>query len=508
MEVVTMKSKHVRRAWAYALYAGLMATATGCGNYQGLPEYTGAEDGDACGPCGRGKLVNEVCALGELEGLIEASAGCANLVHVDVESTLPAAEQNGSLMAPYSTLTAGLEAAGEGSGGVILLAGDGVVYTQAEPVVVGAGVHVLGGYTPGTFETDLTLRPIVSVSGDEDQVTGLIARSVAARTVLARLGVQTTGPARTHIGALLEDSPLLELVDVEVIAAPGADGTSGEAGSAGSPGGDGGDGGLAMRFGSGGVNSRCDRAARRGGDGGVGAELTGQGTTPARAGQDAGSGASGGDAGASGFAGVDGQAGEAGAPGEPGVIPGLGAFEGTRWLVEPGEAGTAGLPGNGGGGGGGGEVQNEINRAGAGGGGGAGGCAGTGGEPGTSAGSSFGALIVSTAPVFVGTVKFVASDGGDGGIPGAGGVGGAGGAGGAGGGEALATAGAGGSGGAGGDGGQGSPGAPGHSVAAYCLGGTPDISGATLEHGAAGAWAPGTTAPMEATAAESLGCGD
>jgi hypothetical protein len=511
----TMPSRPQTSARAHAALATLTALTamSGCGLYEPLPGYEGLSVGQACGPCGRGVFDGEVCGLGELDGLIDPGAACERVVHVDASTPAAPGDQDGSPQAPYASLSAGLSAAGGAGAAVVLLAGDGPLYHEPG-LTVGSGVHVLGGYAAGDFATDPMLRPVVTVTGPQgaDQVVGLTARKVASYTQIARLDVVTAGRARTHIGALLEDSPLLELVDVGVVAGPGARGADGAPGVDGVPGGDGGSAGFSWDIGVGGVNTACGRAEREGGDGGVGAVRTSDGLAPARGGQDAPSGARGGDQGNYGVPGAKGQDGAPGRAGDPGAPGALGAFEVTRWVVAPGAAGAPGGHGGGGAGGGGGSDQNMIPHGGAGGGGGAGGCGGTGGGPGGPGGSSFGALILKAPPVFTGDVRVVASRGGDGGLGGVGGLGGMGGMGGVGGAQDDPSAGgAGGQGGQGGDGGRGAPGVPGHSVAVVCLGapGGAGLWGLVAEHSDPGSWgvAPGDPAPQTSPMAQAtLGC--
>ncbi|MBI2373762.1 MAG: hypothetical protein HYV07_07175 [Deltaproteobacteria bacterium] len=402
---------------------------------------------------------------------------------------------DGSMQAPFATISAALSAATIAGTSVLVSKG---VYLESLELV--SGVSIFGGYDAEARWGRSALNQVrIEAAG-----IAVRARSLAAPVVLDRLFVRasTAATAGGHTVGLDLLGSTVEVHSSTIAAgsgAAGADGLPGEAGAeggAGGPGEPGESGGSTQGAGGLGVESTCGpgTAGSSGGNGGYD-------NSPGTSGEPLGSLAGGaGGPGAEGCATCSGSCvsgrtrGAVGSDGAQGATAGqsggdgigamtIGVWAGDEWVAESGAEGTpgtAGTGGSGGGGGGGGADecfanvfgecvrQNLCNsdKGGGGGAGGGGGCGGLGGKGGQGGGASFGALVIRST-LALDRVRISTDAGGRGGDGGPGGTAGPGGAGGAPG-EGRDDSGAGGRGGAGAPGGTGGAGGGGAGGVSYC----------------------------------------
>ncbi len=397
---------------------------------------------------------------------------------------------------PKETIQAGLdEALADGSRNCVLVALGSYVESGLE---VPSGIHLWGGYAPGSFAAVPGLRSTLQGGIVGVRLVGDGGSASLGRMVVT--AVSATQPGQSSVGVLVSGLQGALLADLEVYAGTGAPGTEGAGGSKGIDGGKGKDGSkgctpnplcggssgcqlyAAGSVGSGpltcgGYGQGKAVLAPTGWSPAVLAALGWSGSThgePSCCYQQSGV-AAGGAPGKKGCEpagdGTDGQDGVSGLGGQGGAGGSGSPVMGPGGLVAA-KGGPGGWGGDGCGGGGGGKGDNWDSwwdceeLGGGGGGGGSGGTGGQGGLGGQGGGSSV-ALLVRAATATVKASKLVAQAGGQGGKGGPGGVGGYGGQGGSGG-SGLSHSGDGGdggNGGMGGGGGGGGGGRGGHSVA-------------------------------------------
>ncbi len=356
--------------------------------------------------------------------------------------------------------------------------------TYIEQISLPSNVGVYGGYSPTTWQRDLTASP-VTVTGVNAPL--LIDGSTNVTVQLMQfVGSTPSGAGVTAYGAFVRNATavLVEAVDIRAgNGTPGSSGATAATGAGGAPGSIGQPGceqsSLACTKcpqpqGGGGGHTTCHGVDRFGGPGG-------------NAGHDSGSGANGspGYGGTSGGSGTPwgwgnyapgapyvGGAGSSGGAGGAGTSGGsIGGLGNNGYVLAVTTDGLDGLDGNGGGGGGGGGGgQTDCDSYGGGGaGGGAGACGGQGGRKGTSGGASI-AVYLWASSVTARAVSLHTGNGGAGGNGTNGGGGGTGGSGGVasngagneyGGGSEQDDGSDGAKGGSGGNGGNGGPGGAG-----------------------------------------------
>jgi|GEM_PF-2823053 len=365
--------------------------------------------------------------------------------------------------------------------------------TFIENLVMSSGVSVYGGYDDES--TSAALQKWNRASGEDTTVnvssTGMRVENISAATEIQRVTVvssnATTAGASSYGVRMKSTTSAFIIRDCYIISGdgyPGSNGSGGNGGSnAASTGSNGGNGAHDVESsenygwaGTGATGPDCgndgydeSNNGYNGGSGGWGSDGDGNNGSGPAAGGGGDSGYSSGDNGGS--ASANGAAGAVGAGGSGGSSGYINAS--SLWVPNGGGIGAYGHPGKGGSGGGGGggayHVGSGGERGGGGGGGGAGGCGGVYGTAGSGGGSSFGILMIDSAPTIL-TTTIEVGNGADGGTGGTGGVGGNNSAGGGGGTDGGGNGGAGGSGsagGAGGKGGDGGGGAGGHSIAIY-----------------------------------------
>ncbi len=435
----------------------MLTVFSACGGInREVPDFVGVVDGDPCGPCDSFVVVDGQCNLKELASFIEETDTCDALLFVDPTKM---ESGDGTKNNPYNSMTQAQSIASNGKAKVIMVASDAMI---SGPLEIQDAVHVLGGYEPGTFIVNESIRPTFVSSQTGTHAYGLIARGITKKTTIKSINIVSDGQATHKIGLHAVNASNLFLEDITITAASGLDGEDGLEGKKGTDGPQGGDAGMMGNDipGKGAINEDCPTA--NGGEGGRGGAKTQDGVRAAERGKASPAGSSGGQFG------QDVPTAQNGEDGQNAMLPPSGRIEDETWYIQPGQSGEPGRPGQGAGGGAGGDHQND-GIGGGGGGGGAGGCGGEGGKPGQPGGVSIGALLINSTISML-NVTINASDGGRGGV---GGVGGLGGFGGGGGRSADGTNSAlpgkpGGIAGNGGQGGQGSPGAGGLSVALYC----------------------------------------
>lgn len=398
---------------------------------------------------------------------------------------------DGSIDSPLRSL---VEAARRATDGADLYVRSVGTYTETDPIRLGTGTSLYGGFDQDWNRDRSTRVQVVAtavgiiVDGDGDrhisaiELTGADAeqggRAIGVRVsdgetvtiedsriVAGRagdgVGVDGDGLAGASVGVLVLDTGEIRLERSTVNSGNGGDGAlpTTPDGRSDAEAGEDGDG---IDAGAGGAATSESR--RSGGDGGDGATNGPGDDAPGDSGGDGGQ-----EEGESGAPGVQGVGGDGGRGGDGGV----GTFGGDD-AVPIGASGSEGAPGvsgSGGGGGGGGASGPGVGLApgGAGGGGGAGALGGDGGGPGGGGGGSVGVWAVRVDRVVIVESLVAAGRGGDGAVGAVGATSGDGGDGGDGavGGEGAAVAGDGGGGAGGGAGGAGGAGGGGAGGPSY-----------------------------------------
>jgi len=413
---------------------------------------------------------------------------------------------NGTRVAPFATFSKALQAASLQSLRVYACdQGTGF----AEQLDVPDGAKIFGGFECIDWSYSTARRALVHAPANP----ALAIHDASIGVLIEDLEVDapdTSAPAASSIGALIEASSNVVLRRMKIVAGKGGEGNGGATGAKGLDAPD----VTASQVGSaawcpalvaaqlGGSWPQASVCGSRGGVGGTAtAESDGTNGAPGTprenvAPPDVDNGGSKGAVGGDGIAGSPGVAGSAGS-----ASPAAGSFSSSGYspaLASPSGTGADGSVGQGGGGGGGSNAPAMCIGA-SGGAGGMGGCGGKGGTGGAGGGASI-ALLSWSSQVTLETCELVSKAGGQGGKGGNGGAGGAGKDGAAGGAAFASDGGAqvgkGGRGGTGGTGGLGGPGAGGIGGPSYALvykGQAPVKTNVTLTPGQGGVGGQGGT---------------
>jgi hypothetical protein len=415
---------------------------------------------------------------------------------------------NGSMSAPYRTISKALSVAANTAGLDHIYISEG---TYNEQLFLVNGVSLFGGYQRafGWRRTANANTRIYWDVASQSRIVALQGANLTLPTTIDRLLVEAgtaTGGGTSVYGFYCRTCPGLRLTNNNIIAGDGGRGLDGATGATGLAtfgrgfdgvaGSNGSADGSTRGAGGAGGSSQCGRSGGAGGTGGAEGRNRGDDGGTGQLGVTGGTGGNGGDPGGDGG---DGNNGPPGNPGANGIGGSGGSVESDWWVGANGANADNGQHGNGGSGGGGGGGQGctfcNNGTGNGGGGGGGGGCGGVGGTGGTAGGSSFGVFLHSSTGAVLSGNTITSGGGGRGGDGAAGGAGSDGGSGALGSvhkSNEIGEGGNGGNGGRGGDGGRGGGGSGGSSFGVYRhsttigLPGTNTITGGSAGLGGAG----------------------